>query len=155
MIKINGLKKSFGDNQILRGIDLEIQDGETLAIIGPSGSGKSTFLRCLNLLEEPNGGTVDIGEHHYESGNISKSTALDIRRSTAMVFQGYNLFLNKSVIQNITLPLTTVQKVPKAEAEKQAEALLKRVGLLDKAHARPSDLSGGQQQRMQSQEHWR
>ncbi|MGN1383012.1 MAG: amino acid ABC transporter ATP-binding protein [Eubacterium sp.] len=148
MIKIEGLSKSFGDLQVLKHIDLEINDGETFAVIGPSGSGKTTMLRCLNLLEEPDAGKVMIGSHSFEAGRIDKKKRLEIRRATAMVFQNYNLFENKSVIQNITMPLTVVKKISAAEAEEEARQLLKKVGLEDKADARPYELSGGQQQRI-------
>ncbi len=148
MVHVQGLKKSFGDVEVLKGISLDVHDGETVAIIGPSGSGKSTFLRCLNLLEQPDAGTVEIGSHRYEGGKIQKSTYLEIRRATAMVFQGYHLFLNKTVIQNITMPLTVVKKEDKGQAEEEARALLERVGLANKADAMPAELSGGQQQRV-------
>ncbi len=148
MIKINNLHKSFGDLDVLKGIDIEIQDGETIAIIGPSGSGKSTFLRCLNLLEVPQKGSVAIGQHHYDSEHLSKNNYLEMRRVTAMVFQNYHLFANKTVIKNITLPLTVVKKIKEKEAVMIGEELLKKVGLLDKKDNFPSQLSGGQQQRV-------
>lgn len=110
MIKVRNIHKSFDDIEVLKGIDLDVNDGETIAIIGPSGSGKSTFLRCLNLLEVPQKGTVEIGEHFYDSEHLKKENFLEIRRATAMVFQDYHLFENKNVIKNITLPLTTVKK---------------------------------------------
>ena len=148
MITIKNLHKSFGDLQVLKGIDLEIKDGETVAIIGPSGSGKYTFLRCLNLLEVPQIGEVTIGEHYYNAEKLNKKTFKDISRATAMVFQGYHLFENKTILKNITLPLTVVKKIPESEAIKTAEELLNRVGLLDKKDDYPSQLSGGQQQRI-------
>lgn len=148
MIKVRNIHKSFDDIEVLKGIDLDVNDGETIAIIGPSGSGKSTFLRCLNLLEVPQKGTVEIGEHFYDSEHLKKENFLEIRRATAMVFQDYHLFENKNVIKNITLPLTTVKKMHKDEANQIAEELLDRVGLLDKKDMRPSELSGGQQQRV-------
>lgn len=148
MITVKNLYKSFGTLDVLKDINLEINEGETLAIIGPSGSGKSTFLRCLNLLEVPQRGEVTIGQHYYNAENIDKKDFLDIRRATAMVFQGYHLFENKNVIKNITLPLTVVKKIPEKEAVQIAEQLLDRVGLLDKKKYYPSQLSGGQQQRV-------
>ena len=148
MIKVENLHKSFGSLDVLKGVDLEISDGETVAIIGPSGSGKSTLLRCLNLLEVPEKGIVTIGRHTYDSEHLDKKTFLEIRRATAMVFQSYCLFENKTAIQNITLPLTKVRKVAASEAEKTAEELLERVGLLDRKDYYPSQLSGGQQQRI-------
>jgi len=148
MITVKNLYKSFGHLDVLKNINLDINEGETLAIIGPSGSGKSTFLRCLNLLEVPQKGEVTIGQHHYNAQKLDKKKFLDIRRSTAMVFQGYHLFENKNVIKNITLPLTVVKKIPEKEAVQTAEKLLERVGLLDKKNYYPSQLSGGQQQRV-------
>jgi len=148
MITVKDLHKSFGNLEVLKGIDLEVNDGETLAIIGPSGSGKSTFLRCLNLLEVPQQGEVYIGNHYYDAKKVSKKDFLDIRRATAMVFQGYHLFENKNIIKNITLPLTVVKKMSEKDAVHIAEQLLKRVGLLDKKKYYPSQLSGGQQQRV-------
>lgn len=148
MIKIEGLHKSFGELDVLKGIDLEVAEGETVAIIGPSGSGKSTLLRCLDLLEVPQKGKVQIGSHHYDSEHLNKKKFLEIRRATAMVFQTYCLFENKTALKNITLPLIKVKKMPHAEAEKIAEELLERVGLADRKDHYPSQLSGGQQQRV-------
>lgn len=148
MIKIEGLHKSFADIEVLKGIDLEVAEGETVAIIGPSGSGKSTMLRCLNLLETPQSGKVTIGNHRYDSEHLDKKTFLEIRRATAMVFQNYCLFENKTALKNITLPLIKVKKMSKSEAEKIAFRLLERVGLSDKKDFYPSQLSGGQQQRV-------
>ena len=148
MVKIENLHKSFGDLEVLKGIDLEIEEGETVAIIGPSGSGKSTLLRCLNLLETPQQGKVTIGHHSYDSAHITKSTYLEMRRATAMVFQAYCLFENKTAIQNITLPLIKAKKVPHKEAEAIAEELLDKVGLTERKHYYPSQMSGGQQQRV-------
>jgi ABC-type polar amino acid transport system ATPase subunit len=148
MIKIEGMYKSFGDLEVLKGIDLEVQEGETVAIIGPSGSGKSTMLRCLNLLETPQKGKVTIGSHQYDSEHLDKKKFLEIRRATAMVFQNYCLFENKTALKNITLPLVKVKKMSKDEAEKIGLELLERVGLLDRKDYYPSQLSGGQQQRV-------
>jgi ABC-type polar amino acid transport system ATPase subunit len=148
MIKVQNLQKSFDDLQVLKGIDLEVEKGETIAIIGPSGSGKSTFLRCLNLLETPDAGQVQIGEHAYDAKHLTKKKTLEIQRSTAMVFQNYSLFANKNVLENITLPLIKVKKVPAEQAHKTAIELLEKVGLSDKADAMPIQLSGGQQQRV-------
>lgn len=148
MIKIEGMHKSFADLEVLKGIDLEVAEGETVAIIGPSGSGKSTMLRCLNLLETPQKGKVTIGSHYYDSEHLDKKTFLEIRRATAMVFQNYCLFENKTALKNITLPLIKVKKMSKSEAEEVALGLLERVGLSDKRNYYPSQLSGGQQQRV-------
>lgn len=148
MIKVEGMYKSFGDLEVLKGIDLEVSEGETVAIIGPSGSGKSTLLRCLNLLETPQKGKVTIGNHFYDGEKLNKKTFLEIRRATAMVFQNYCLFENMTALKNITMPLMKVKKMSRAEAEKKAEILLERVGLLDRKDYYPSQLSGGQQQRV-------
>jgi putative amino-acid transport system ATP-binding protein len=148
MIQIRGLDKSFGDLHVLDHIDLDVNDGETVAIIGPSGSGKSTLLRCLNLLEVPQGGSVSIDNHHYEAGHIHKKTFLEMRRATGMVFQDYNLFANHTVLENITLPLKIVKKQSKDQATKTALALLEKVDLVDKKDAYPNALSGGQMQRV-------
>ena len=148
MVKVENLCKSYGDLHVLKGISLEIADGETVAIIGPSGSGKSTLLRCLNLLEVPESGKVTIGSHTYTGGAIPKKTFLEFHRATAMVFQSYCLFENKTALQNITLPMIKAKKVPRHEAEKTAKELLDRVGLIDKQGAYPAQLSGGQQQRV-------
>jgi len=145
MIKVNNLSKSFGDLQVLKGISTEIVAKEVVCIIGSSGSGKSTFLRCLNLLEEPSGGEIII-----EGENILDKT-VDInklRQKMGMVFQQFNLFPQKTVIENITLAPIRLKKKTKEEAEKQAMELLKKVGLAEKATAYPTNLSGGQQQRV-------
>ena len=147
MIQISNLNKSYGNHHVLKGIDLDIKDGETISIIGPSGSGKSTFLRCLNLLEEPEAGHVTIGEYHYDEKTIHKNKKV-FSHITAMVFQNYGLFSNKNVLENITLPLTVVKKENSQTAKNTALKLLERVGLLDKQKAYPNELSGGQQQRV-------
>lgn len=148
MIKIENLHKKFGHLEVLKGIDLEINKGETITILGPSGSGKSTLLRCLNLLEVPTEGTVTIDDISYTAPKISKKTTLAVRRNTAMVFQNYNLFNNLSVIDNITEALVTVHKRPKNEAKEIALELLGKVGLKDKEKVYPYSLSGGQKQRI-------
>lgn len=147
MIQISHLNKSYGEHHVLKGINLSIEDGETISIIGPSGSGKSTFLRCLNLLEEPESGHVTIGKHQYDEKTIHKSKKV-FSRITAMVFQNYGLFSNKNVLENITLPLTVVKKENSQTAKNTALKLLDKVGLLDKQKAYPNELSGGQQQRV-------
>lgn len=148
MIKVENLNKSFGDNHVLKDISLEVKDQETLAIIGPSGSGKSTFLRCLDLLEVPESGKVTIDDHFYDAEHLTKDKFLEIRRATAMVFQNYNLFANKKVIDNIALPLIVTQKKSKEEAYATAEELLERVDLTQRKDYYPYELSGGQQQRV-------
>ena len=144
-IKVEGLTKTFGDNDVLRGIDIEVQPGEVLCVIGPSGSGKSTFLRCINRLEEPTAG------HIYIDGEdmVGRNADVDrIRRHLGMVFQQFNLFPHLSVRQNLTYaPVELKLKTPD-EAEKTALRLLERIGLAEKADAMPRSLSGGQQQRV-------
>ncbi len=146
MISVKGLRKSFGKNEVLKGIDIEIQPGEVVAIVGPSGCGKSTFLRCLNLLEKPTGG--EIIYHDVDLVKANAKEAGKVLLGMGMVFQQFNLFPHKTVIDNITMAPTQVQKVDKAAAEAKAMELLKIVGLEDKRDAYPNQLSGGQQQRI-------
>lgn len=145
MITVKGLKKSFGQLEVLKGIDQHIAPGEKVVIIGPSGSGKSTFLRCLNLLERPTGGQI-----LFEGTDITdpKCDINLIRRRMGMVFQQFNLFPHLSVLENITLAPIKVKKMTRSEADEKAMELLKRVGLADKAESYPGQLSGGQQQRI-------
>lgn len=145
MIYVKNLHKSFGDKEILKGIDEHIAKGEVVVVIGPSGSGKSTFLRCLNLLETPTSGIIE-----FEGNDItSKSINIDkIREKMGMVFQQFNLFPHKTVCENICMAPVKVKGISKEEAKKTAENLLKKVGLLDKIDAYPSSLSGGQKQRI-------
>ncbi|WP_277220982.1 amino acid ABC transporter ATP-binding protein [Peptoniphilus vaginalis] len=145
MIKVENLTKSFGELEVLKGINQEIKDGEVVVVIGPSGSGKSTFLRCLNLLEEPTGGKIFVDDEEITSKNVDINK---IREEMGMVFQSFNLFNNLNVIDNITLAPRLVRKIEKSEAEKKARDLLARVGLPDKAEAFPKSLSGGQKQRI-------
>ncbi|SDC29909.1 amino acid ABC transporter ATP-binding protein [Streptomyces prasinopilosus] len=144
-IRVAGLHKSFGDNRVLRGIDLEIRRGEVVCVIGPSGSGKSTLLRCVNLLEEPTEGRVYVGGTELTDPDVDIDAA---RRRIGMVFQQFNLFPHLTVTENLTLPQRRVLKRGKAEAARIAAANLERVGLAEKAGAYPSSLSGGQQQRV-------
>ena len=148
MIEIKGLKKSFGDLAVLKGIDLQVDKGEVVAIIGPSGTGKSTLLRCINLLERPSEGTIRIGDFTWDAKSHTRGDVYQLRAKTAMVFQNYNLFKNKTALQNIMEPMLVVQKMNTAEAEQQALAILKKVGLEEKRDVYPSKLSGGQQQRV-------
>ena len=145
MIKIRNLHKSFGDLEVLKGIDLEIKKGEIVTIVGPSGSGKSTVLRCMNLLEVPTTGQII-----FEGTDITdKKVNIDeVRQRIGMVFQNFNLFPNMTVLDNITLAPMRLKKLSKEEANKKAEGLLDRVGLLDKKDSYPSQLSGGQKQRI-------
>lgn len=145
MIRVSNLHKSFGKNNVLKGIDEHIEKGEVVVVIGPSGSGKSTFLRCLNLLESPTSGKIV-----FEGNDITdKGTDINkIREKMGMVFQQFNLFPHKTVLQNLTIAPIKVKGLSKQEAEKKAMELLNRVGLADKAEAYPSSLSGGQKQRI-------
>lgn len=145
VIRLEHLKKNFGNLEVLKDISMEIKKGEVVAIIGPSGSGKSTMLRCMNLLETPTGGNIYIGGKNI----LEKSTNItEIRKNVCMVFQHFNLFHNMTVLKNMTYAPIVVNKLSKKEAEKKAMALLERVGLADKADQYPSRLSGGQKQRV-------
>ena len=148
MISVEKLTKSFGKNIVLDNIDLSIQEGEVVAIIGPSGSGKSTLLRCLNLLEKPDNGIIKIAETELDVKQHSKKEELALRNQSAMVFQSYNLFKNKTALENITLAPLVNQKLNKAEATELGLSLLKQVGLSEQANQYPVTLSGGQQQRI-------
>ncbi|MBQ7453617.1 MAG: amino acid ABC transporter ATP-binding protein [Selenomonadaceae bacterium] len=144
MIEIKGLKKSFDDLHVLKGIDLHIDEQEVVVIIGPSGSGKSTLLRCINFWEEPTAGTITVDGIPMDSEeNINR-----VREEVGMVFQRFNLFPHMTVLDNITLAPMKVRKIEKSRAEQIAQELLDRVGLGDKADAYPNQLSGGQQQRV-------
>lgn len=145
MISIKDLKKRFGDNEVLKDIDIEIQDGEVVSLIGSSGSGKSTLLRCINLLETPTSGEI-----YIDGVNIlDKSVDLNkLRQNVGMVFQQFNLFPNMSVIENIKLAPKKIRKMSDEKATKMAMKLLRDVGLVDKADAMPKQLSGGQKQRV-------
>jgi glutamine transport system ATP-binding protein len=145
VVDVQDLTKSFGDHEVLKGITGQIHEGEVLCVIGPSGSGKSTFLRCLNRLEEPTSGTVRVGEFDLTDPKVDINK---VRRHIGMVFQQFNLFPHMTVAENIMLAPTEVKNVSKAEARQTAERLLDRVGLKDKADARPASLSGGQKQRV-------
>ena len=148
ILKASGIKKNFGKNEILKGVDLEVEKGDIVVILGPSGAGKTTFLRCLNFLVKPNKGKVTIDGITVDAAHASKKEILTLRRKTAMVFQQYNLFKNKTSVENITEGLIQVQKVPKQEAIKIAKEHLDKVGLSEKYDAYPANMSGGQQQRV-------
>ncbi len=145
MIKVEGLKKRFQDLEVLKGIDIEINKGDVMCIIGPSGSGKSTFLRCLNMLEKPTGGKI-----YFEGDDLTdRKTDLNLhRQKMGMVFQQFNLFPHMTVMDNLTCAPVMLKKMTKEEAETRAMELLKRVGLEDKAYTYPNKLSGGQKQRV-------
>ncbi len=156
MIKVEDLYKSFGDLEVLKGIDMEVKKGEVICIIGASGSGKSTFLKCLNYLEEPDSGNIYIdgelmGRRKRKDGKMVKAHSKDIYRMRAemgMVFQLFNLWPHRNVLENVTEALITVRKIKKSDAIKTAEYFLDKVGLIDKMGEKPAFLSGGQQQRV-------
>ncbi|MGK4178762.1 amino acid ABC transporter ATP-binding protein [Lapidilactobacillus dextrinicus] len=146
ILETQQLTKSFGNNQILKGIDSKIEKGEVIVVIGPSGSGKSTYLRCLNSLETPTSGTVSF--EGQVVNQLSEEQLDKIREKMGMVFQSFNLFANYSVLQNLNLAPMNVQGISEAEATQKSRDLLAQVGLADKADAQPTSLSGGQQQRV-------
>lgn len=148
MIEIKNIHKSFRGVEVLRGIDLSVQPGETVALIGSSGSGKSTLLRCINLLETPDEGEITIDDFHFQAGAVNRKVKQEARRRATMVFQNFNLFENKTALENVTEALKVVQKIPAKEAEEIGEEYLKRVGLLEKKNNYPAALSGGQKQRV-------
>lgn len=148
MININGIRKSYGDAEILKGIDLEVKDGEVIVIIGPSGSGKSTFLRCLNYLETPDEGTIKVDDFKIDAKNYTKNNVKELRSKSAMVFQNFNLFNNRTVLENVMEGLITVKKMSKRESEETALSLLKKVNMDMKKDSYPKNLSGGQKQRV-------
>ena len=145
MITVKNLKKNFGDLTVLKGIDVTIEKGECVVVIGPSGSGKRTFLRCLNRLEEPDGGEIDIEGTDLLSPHTDIN---EMRQRIGMVFQHFNLFPHKTILENVTLAPIKLKKMPQKEAEDAALDLLRRVGIEDKASVYPSTLSGGQKQRV-------
>lgn len=148
MLKVTSLKKNYGDNEVLKGIDIEIEKGEVVAIIGPSGSGKSTFLRCMNLMETPTDGEIYFKGQQLNNEKMKESEIDNIREDIGMVFQQFNLFPHLTVLDNITLAPMKRKNMSKADAEQLAESLLSKVGLLDKKDAFPNNLSGGQKQRI-------
>ena len=148
MIKIENLHKSFGELHVLKGIDFQAQKGEVVAIIGPSGMGKSTFLRCVNFIERPEKGIVEIDNVRVDVQKCTEKEIKKLRMKPSMVFQNSNVFKNKTVLENVMLPMTSVQKMKKEEARQKALEYLKQVELLDKIDEYPSRLSGGQQQRV-------
>ncbi len=152
MIEITGLRKSFGALEVLRGVSLRVPEASVVALIGPSGSGKSTLLRCINLLERPNGGSVRVGAQEIDFGRTRRlprdRVLAAFRANTGMVFQSFNLFPHMTVLQNVMAGPLLVQRKPRTEAVRLAEALLAKVGLESKAAAHPAQLSGGQKQRV-------
>ncbi|MBT9256702.1 amino acid ABC transporter ATP-binding protein [Phycicoccus sp. MAQZ13P-2] len=145
MLRLEGVRKSFGENEVLRGLDLSVHEGQVVVLIGASGSGKSTLLRCVNLLEVVDDGRITLDGEDVTDPRVDADA---VRARMGVVFQAYNLFPHLSVLDNVTLAPIRVHKVAKAEARERAMAMLERVGLPEKASARPDDLSGGQQQRV-------
>ena len=148
MIKVENLKLSFGKNEVLKGINFKIERGQVISIIGPSGSGKSTFLRSLNFLETASSGTITFGNETFDLSKINKKDINRLRKNTTMVFQNYNLFKNKTALENVIEGLLIVKKMNKNEAIEIGLKMLEKVGLKDKAEFYPNQLSGGQQQRV-------
>ncbi|NBI16396.1 amino acid ABC transporter ATP-binding protein [Neglecta sp. X4] len=148
MVEVKGIKKSFGGTEVLKGVDIKVEQGDVVAILGPSGSGKTTLLRCMNFLERAQAGQLVFDGQAYDLHKVTKKEIAAIRRKTTFVFQNYNLFLNKTALQNVTEGLVIARKMPKDQARQTAEQALEKVGLSDRMDYYPSQLSGGQQQRV-------
>ena len=148
MLEVKNIQKSFGGVPVLRDVSLEVEQGDVVAILGPSGSGKTTLLRCVNFLETADSGELIFDGETFSFGKVSKKDISRLRKKTAFVFQNYNLFLNKTALQNVTEGLTVARKMPKDQAEDIGRRALDKVGLSDRYHYYPSQLSGGQQQRV-------
>ena len=148
MLEIRNIHKSFGSTPVLGGIDLDVNQGDVIAIIGPSGSGKTTLLRCLNYLEHADEGTMVFDQETFAMNKISKKDIARLRKKTAFVFQSYNLFANKTALKNVTEGLIVGRKMPKEQADAVGMKMLEKVGLADRADYYPRQLSGGQQQRV-------
>ncbi len=148
MLEIEHIRKSFGALQVLQDVSLSVEKGDVVAILGPSGSGKTTLLRCANFLETADSGTLHFDGESFDLAHLAHKDIARLRRKTAFVFQNYNLFRNKTALQNVTEGLIVARKVPKEQAEQTGLSLLEKVGLADRAGAYPRQLSGGQQQRV-------
>ena len=148
MMKIRGIRKRFGKQQVLNGVDMDVNDGEVIVILGSSGSGKTTFLRCLNFLEHADEGTIDLNGTHIDAKTAKKRDIIAYQRQTAMVFQNYALFNNKTALENVAMPAIATGKKTKEEAYALAGELVDKVGLAERKDFYPSQLSGGQQQRI-------
>lgn len=148
MMRIRGIRKRFGKQQVLNGVDMDVDDGEVIVILGSSGSGKTTFLRCLNFLERADEGTIELDGTRIDAKTARKRDILDYQRQTAMVFQNYALFQNKTALENVAMPVIATGKKTKEEAYGLADKLVDKVGLAERKDFYPSQLSGGQQQRI-------
>ena len=148
LLCVNGVRKSFGALEVLKGVDLTVEKGDVVSILGPSGSGKTTLLRCMNFLERADEGTLTFDGEEFRLGQVPKKDIARLRKKTGFVFQSFNLFLNKTALQNVTEGLTVARKMPKAQANEIGMKMLEKVGLSDRANHYPSQLSGGQQQRV-------
>lgn len=148
MLKVTNIRKAFKDNEVLKGVDIEVNKGDVVTILGPSGSGKTTLLRCINFLEQADGGQLDFDEQHLDYAKVTGKEIKAIRHKTAFVFQNYNLFNNKTALENVTEGLIYGRGVEKSKAVELAKKALDRVGLAERYDYYPSQLSGGQQQRV-------
>ena len=148
MFALKNVRKTFGQTEVLKDISFRVNDGDVIAILGPSGSGKTTLLRCLSFLEKADAGEIDFDGETFRLGQMTRADILRYRKKIGFVFQDYQLFANKTALENVTLGLTVARKMPRAEAEEIGRAALRRVGMLDRADYRPASLSGGQQQRV-------
>lgn len=148
MLKVTNIRKAFKDNEVLKGVDIEVNKGDVVTILGPSGSGKTTLLRCINFLEQADGGQLDFDEQHLDYAKVTGKEIKAIRYKTAFVFQNYNLFNNKTALENVTEGLIYGRGVEKSRAVELAKKALDRVGLAERYNYYPSQLSGGQQQRV-------
>lgn len=148
MLKVTGIKKHFGNNEVLKGIDLNVEKGDVVAILGPSGSGKTTLLRCISFLTRADAGHIEFAGINGELRHLTGKQVHEIRMHMGFVFQSFNLFRNKTVLENVTEGLIIPRKLPKSEAEEKALAVFEKVGLKDKLKFYPDELSGGQQQRV-------
>ncbi len=148
MLEIRDIRKSFGGLAVLKGVDLSVDKGDVIAILGPSGSGKTTLLRCMNFLETADSGTMEFDGETFQLGHVSKKDVARLRKKTAFVFQNYNLFRNKTALQNVTEGLVVARKVPRQQAERIGRDALAKVGMSERAGYYPHQLSGGQQQRV-------
>ena len=148
MLEVHDIHKSFGAREVLKGVRLSVDKGSVVAILGPSGSGKTTLLRCINFLEKADGGSLTFDGERLDLARMTRADAARIRRKTAFVFQSYNLFRNKTVLQNVTEGLVVARRMPKAQADAVAVQMLEKVGMADRCGQYPHQLSGGQQQRV-------